>query len=59
MSLSLRRRWSLVFGMGALAVLASVFGILKTHGGEGEHFGSLFAGIVVVVTAVSATRKPD
>ena len=59
MSPSLRRRWSLVFGMGVLAVLASGFGILKTHGGDGEHFGSFFAGVVIVATAARATKNPE
>ena len=59
MSLSVPRKWSLVFGMGILAAVASGIGILKTHGGYGEHFGSLFAGIVIVATAVSAAKKPE
>lgn len=44
--------------MGTLCVVALSIGILKTHGGDGEHFGSLFAGIVVFVTALSAMKAP-
>lgn len=59
MSLSIRRRWSLVFGMGIFAIVASGIGVLKTHGGDGEHFGSLFAGVVIVAAAASAVKKPE